>query len=103
MDFNLRPESLDAAVRVLTQNDGGSYVLIEDDFGSKATVDFKQIHGWLVESMELTKGAIVFRNMHMKRIEAEFAGQFQADPQLARLRGEQSPILSPFPRQGRAS
>lgn len=97
-----KEESLNLAVQALTETDSG-YVLIEDEFGSKATVAINQIHGWLVEKMDMTKGAIVFRNIHMKRIEAEFQSQFQNDPALARLRGEQSAILSPFLRSGRAS
>lgn len=98
-----KEENLEAAVLALNSSADG-YVVVEDDFGSKATVAINQIHGWLIEKMELTKGAIVFRNMHMKRIEAEFSSQFQNDPALARLRGEGSAILQPaFGRPGRAS
>lgn len=98
-----KQESLDGAIRVLTENDATGYVLIEDDFGSKATLDFKQIHGWLTENLELSKGAMVYRNVHHSRMQAEFQNQVMNDPALARMRGEGSPIIQPFPRQGRAS
>ncbi len=100
--FN-KEEHCDAALAALALATLESAVVIEDDFGSKATMQRSQIHGWLVEKMELTKGAIVYRNMHMKRVEAELLSQFQNDPQLARLRGEGSAIISPFNRPGRAS
>jgi hypothetical protein len=97
-----KQETLDQAIKGITEAQGSSSITVSDDFGSSAVITMP-VHGYLIENMELTKGAIVYRNMHHKRIEAEFASQFQNDPALARLRGEQSAILSPFPRSGRAS
>lgn len=98
-----KKESLDAAVVKLAEAQGSESVTVEDDFGTSAMVIMSQINGYLIENLELSKGAMVYRNVHHSRMQAEFQNQVMNDPALARMRGEGSPIIQPFPRQGRAS
>lgn len=98
-----KKESLDASIAALSLAGPDDDVGFSDDFGTTAVIKRSQINGWLVENLELSKGAMVYRNVHHSRMQAEFQNQVMNDPALARMRGEGSPIIQPFPRQGRAS
>lgn len=98
-----KQESLDAALAPLASASPDEDIGFKDDFGTTAAIKRGQINGWLVENLELTKGAMIFRSMNNARMQAECQNQAMSDPTLARLRGEGSPIIQPFTRQGRAS
>jgi hypothetical protein len=97
-----KKENVEAAMAMLGSIKDCDSIQITDDFGSTAQIMCPLINGWLVEDLNLSKGANIARSMYHARTQAEFQAQAQSDRTLDVLRG-QSPIISPFPRQGRAS
>jgi hypothetical protein len=98
-----KKEHVEAAMAMLRSIDGCETIQITDDFGTTSQLKCNLINGWLVEDLNLAKGANVARSMYQAKTQAEFQSMAQNEPSLAILRGQQSPIIAPFPRQGRAS
>lgn len=98
-----KKEHIEAAMAMLRSIDGCETIQIVDDFGTTVQLKCNLINGWIVEDLNLSKGANIARTMYQAQAQAEFQNQASVDPKLAVLRGQQSPIIAPFTRQGRAS
>ena len=98
-----KKEHVEAAMSRFAAAKPDDEIGITDDFGTTAVIRRGGINGWLVEDLNLAKGANIARSMYQAKTQAEFQSMAQNEPSLAILRGQQSPIIAPFPRQGRAS
>ena len=61
---------------------GASTVSVADDFGQRATIDIKSIHGFMLEDMEQSKLAHIERGLHQARTQARAQQMATADPVL---------------------
>jgi hypothetical protein len=72
-------------------------VKITDDFGQTAVFAGNQIHGHVLEDMNISKLAHQERALHMERMKAAVTMQIQSDPAMRAARNGQGPgIVSPF-------
>ncbi len=79
-------------------------ISVADDFGQRATLDVKSIHGFMLEDMEQSKLAHIERGLHQARTQARANQMAQGDPVLKNAAMMQGPaMLSPMGNSGRFS
>jgi hypothetical protein len=98
-----KKENVEAAVGLFAAASHEDEISVSDDYGTSAVIKRGLINGWIVEDMNLSKGANIARSMWQAKTQADFQSMAQSDRTLDILRGGQSPIITPFARQGRAS
>lgn len=79
--------------------DGGP-LIGSDDFGQAFSLDITQIHGVLLEDMDLSQMAQVERGLHQARAQAKAQTRAMADPVIKEsLRAQQQgpAVMSPMP------
>ena len=72
---------------------GASTVSVADDFGQRATIDIKSIHGFMLEDMEQSKLAHIERGLHQARTQARAQQMATADPILKNAAMMQGPAM----------
>ena len=81
-----------------------SFVVINDDFGQRATIRIKSLNGFLLEDMEQSKLAHIERGLHNARTQARANQAAQSDPVLKSAMAGMSPVnpamLSPMGNSG---
>lgn len=72
-------------------------IAVTDEFGQRATIDVKSIHGFMLEDMEKSKLAHIERGLHQARTQARANQAAAVDPVLKNAAAMQSPaMLSPM-------
>jgi hypothetical protein len=69
-----------------------------DDFGQSYAIPFDEIHGMMLEDLELVEQAHVLRGLAAERIKAKFVTAATNDPTIraAQRQQGQTPVLTPF-------
>jgi hypothetical protein len=101
--FMFKESGADSAVQkivdALYHRTSTPFVAINDDYGQSACILNEEIHGWMLEDLEISKIGQIERGLHQARVQAkaqELAGQ---DPLLrqARMASQRGgPMLSPM-------
>jgi len=74
----------------MAKKENAETVAVADEFGQRATIDVKAIHGFMVEDMEQSKLAHIERALHQARTQARGQQMAISDPVLknaATMRG----------------
>lgn len=74
-------------------------ILIEDDYGQLAYIALGQVHGVLLENMDLSAEARIIRGLDNARGQARFNKRASTDPELQQMQRGPS-VLTPFPSGG---
>lgn len=69
-----------------------------DDFGQSYAIPFDEIHGMMLEDLELVEQAHVLRGVAAERVKAKFVTAATSDPTIraAQRQQGQTPVLTPF-------
>ena len=102
-------EKAEAAFDILSGvpiNDfNGKIAKLSDDFGQLARIEISEIHGLMLEDLDLTKKAHILRALHHAHMQAEGQSAAAADPVLRSQAHRGPSILAPggFPNGGMRS
>jgi hypothetical protein len=81
----------------IAKKEKAEQVSVMDEFGQRADIDVKSIHGFMLEDMEQSKLAHIERGLHQARTQARAQQMAGSDPVLKNAAMMQSPaMLSPM-------
>lgn len=83
------------SARAGSKNIIGDYLVIEDDFGQKATIKVEEIHGSCLEDMEAVEEARILRSLANARGEVKARHRAQSDPLIQQAQRGPA-VLSPM-------
>lgn len=92
-------EAAQAQMHYLSIDTGGvvGRITLVDDFGQKACLDTRSIHGWMLENMDESKIGAVEYHLHETRLRATIQQRVESDPTIRAAAMSRGPaILNPM-------
>lgn len=66
-----------------------------DDFGQSYAIPFEDIHGMMLEDLDLVEGARIARSLVEERVKAKFIEAAKSDPTLRQAMQQRPGVLTP--------
>ncbi len=74
----------------------GAY-FVKDDFGQEAMMKVEDVHGWVLEDLDLIEAARIQRSLAEERVKIKFVAAAKSDPVIGpAARGQGPGVLTPM-------
>ena len=78
-------------------NDNNAEARIEDDYGQRASINRENLHGVMLEDMNLLEEAVIQRSLFQARTQAKYNDRAKTDATIRAAMSRQQPsMITPF-------